>query len=377
MPDKSTKKILFIITKSVWGGAQKYVFDMATSLPKDQFEPIVAGGGKGIMAEKIISAGLPYLEIKSFQRDINFWKEIFSFFEILKILFKTKPDIVHVSSSKAGGTAGVAILFYTAIKKAVKPFRMTSPYDREGEKASPLSDNYLAVKPPRGGLTAIFTVHGWAFLESRSRWQIFTIKLASKITCLFYDKIICISRNDYNEAIKNKIAPAKKLVVIHNGINSADYNFLERTEKEFVVGTIGEATKNKGHKYLIEASKNLPDIKLNIISNVPNASKYLKNFDIFVLPSIKEGLPYVILEAGLAGLPVIASNVGGIPEIIGNGKEGLLVPPANSEELAKAIRKLTDDKTLRENLAKNLNEKIQKEFSLKKMLEQTMSLYKN
>jgi len=377
MPDKSTKKVLFIITKSVWGGAQKYVFDLAANLPKGSFEPVIAGGGKGTMAEKIISADLPYLEIKSFQRDINFWKEIFSFFEILKILFKTKPDIVHVSSSKAGGTAGVAILFYTAIKKAVKPFRMTSPYDREGEKASPLSDNYLAVKPPRGGLTAIFTVHGWAFLESRSRWQIFTIKLASKITCLFYDKIICISRNDYNEAIKNKIAPAKKLVVIHNGINSADYNFLERTEKEFVVGTIGEATKNKGHKYLIEASKNLPDIKLNIISNVPNASKYLKNFDIFVLPSIKEGLPYVILEAGLAGLPVIASNVGGIPEIIGNGKEGLLVPPANSEELAKAIRKLTDDKTLRENLAKNLNEKIQKEFSLKKMLEQTMSLYKN
>ena len=345
MPDKSTKKILFIITKSVWGGAQKYVFDMATSLPKDQFEPIVAGGGKGIMAEKIISAGLPYLEIKSFQRDISFWKEIVSFFEILKILFKTKPDIVHVSSSKAGGMAGMAIL------------------------------TYLAVKPPRGGLTAVFTVHGWAFLESRPKWQIFLIKLASKITCLFYDKIICVSRNDYNEAIKNKIAPAQKLTFIHNGINPADYNFQERMEKEFTVGAIGEATKNKGHKYLIEASKNFPDIKLNIISNIPNASKYLKNFDIFVLPSLKEGLPYVILEAGLAGLPVIASNVGGIPEIIENGKEGLLVPPANPEELAVAIKKLIDDKALRENLARNLHEKIQREFSLEKMLKETISQY--
>ena len=88
MPYKSTKKVLFVITKSVWGGAQKYVFDMAANLPKDSFEPVIAGGGKGIMAEKIISADLPYLEIKSFQRDINFWKEIFSFFEILKILAK-------------------------------------------------------------------------------------------------------------------------------------------------------------------------------------------------------------------------------------------------------------------------------------------------
>ena len=375
MPDKSTKKILFIITKSVWGGAQKYVFDMATSLPKDQFEPIVAGGGKGIMAEKIISAGLPYLEIKSFQRDISFWKEIVSFFEILKILFKIKPDIVHVSSSKAGGMAGMAILTYLAIKKTARPFRMTPLYAREGEKVSPFSDNYLAVKPPRGGLTAIFTVHGWAFLESRPKWQIFLIKLASKITCLFYDKIICVSRNDYNEAIKNKIAPAQKLTFIHNGINPADYNFQERMEKEFTVGTIGEATKNKGHKYLIEASKNFPDIKLNIISNIPNASKYLKNFDIFVLPSLKEGLPYAVLEAGLAGLPVIASNVGGIPEIIENGKEGLLVPPANPEELAVAIKKLIDDKALRENLARNLHEKIQREFSLEKMLKETISQY--
>src|SRR3989339_986153 len=114
MSNKSTKKILFVITKSVWGGAQKYVFDMATSLPKDQFEPIVAGGGKGAMAEKIISAGLPYLEIKSFQRDISFWKEIVSFFEILKILLKNKPDIVHISSSKAGGVGGMATFVYSA-----------------------------------------------------------------------------------------------------------------------------------------------------------------------------------------------------------------------------------------------------------------------
>ena len=79
MPEKSTKKILFIITKSVWGGAQKYVYDLAVNLPKDRFEPIIAGGGRGIMAEKIISTGLPFVEIKSFQRDMGFRKEIVSF----------------------------------------------------------------------------------------------------------------------------------------------------------------------------------------------------------------------------------------------------------------------------------------------------------
>ena len=200
MPEKSTKKILFIITKSVWGGAQKYVYDLAVNLPKDRFEPIVAGGGKGIMAEKIISARLPYLEIKSFQRDINIFKEIVSFFEILKILFKTKPDIVHVSSSKAGGIAGLAIFIYSVAKKAAKPFLLLGHKGKSYEKAPPPSLPF-----------AIFTVHGWAFLENRSRWQVWLIKLASKITCLFYGKIICVSRNDYTSAVKNKIAPAKNL----------------------------------------------------------------------------------------------------------------------------------------------------------------------
>src|SRR3989338_8921706 len=153
MPNKSTKKILFIITKSVWGGAQKYVFDLAANLPKDQFEPVIAGGGKGKMGKKIISAGLPYLEIKSFQRDIKFWKEIVSFFEILKILFKTKPDIVHVSSSKAGGVAGLGNFFYSATKKIKKPFFLLGHKGGAYEKALLSSDNYLAVKPPRGGLT--------------------------------------------------------------------------------------------------------------------------------------------------------------------------------------------------------------------------------
>lgn len=364
MPEKSTKKILFVITKSVWGGAQKYVCDIAVNLPKNEFEAIVAGGGNGPMAEKIKMAGLSYFEIKSFQRDINFWKEIVSFFEILKILFQTKPDVVHVSSSKAGGIAGVACFVYSAMRRA-SSFWNHFPYVRDGKTNLPAS---LPV--------AVFTIHGWAFLESRPRWQVWLIKLASQITCLFYDKIICVSRNDYNEALKNKIAPAKKFIVIHNGINPADYNFQERTEKEFTIGTIGESVKNKGHKYLEETMKNFPEIKLNIISNIPNASKYLKNFDIFVLPSLKEGLPYVILEAGLAGLPVISSNIGGIPEIIENGKNGLLVPPANPKKLADAIKKLIEDKTLRENLAKNLREKIKKKFSLEKMLEQTTPLYK-
>ena len=344
------KSILYIITKSVWGGAQKYVRDLATALPKNEFGVFVAGGGHGPMAEKIISAGIPYFEIKAFQRDVNIFKDIWAFFEILSILIKTKPDIVHVSSAKAGGIAGIAFFLYKKMRQLTADSRQ---------------------------LSAIFTIHGWTFNEIRPRWQIFLIKLFSKITCLFYDKIICVSEYDRQMAIKNKIAPEKKLITIHNGIKLEDYNFLERTEKRFTIGTIGEAVKNKGHEYLREAAKDFPNINFNIISDQSDAAKYLKNFDIFVLPSLKEGLPYVLLEAGLAELPVVATNVGGVPEIVENNISGFLISPANPKEITEAVGKLMKDEKLRKILAQNLRQKILKEFSFEKMLKQTLAAYED
>lgn len=369
MAKKSNKtRILYIITKSVWAGASKYVYDLATNLSQTRFEPMVAAGGQDEMAQKIKQAGIPYFEIKHFQRDINILKEICAFFEILSLLHKTKPDIVHVSSAKAGGVAGITIFIY----------RLARP------------------------LQAVFTVHGWTFNEIRPKWQVILIKLFSKITCLFYDKIICVSEYDYKSAVDNNIAPIKKLAVIHNGIKVDEYKFLSRTESrkkfnlsdsDFVIGTISEFTKNKGHAYLIEAAKNFPNTKFVIIGfgpqknnykkqknvllieNLPNAPQYLKAFDIFVLPSLKEGLPYVLLEAGLAEIPIIATNVGGVPEIIQNEKTGLLITPANPDELADAIKKLIEDKKFAQNIAQNAKEKILKEFSFEKMLDRTLAAY--
>ncbi|MEW5907944.1 MAG: glycosyltransferase family 4 protein [Patescibacteria group bacterium] len=343
-------KILYVITKSIWGGAQKYVYDLATGLPKDRFEVFVAAGGRDKLAQKITGANIPYLEIRHFQRDISFFKEILAYFEILKILLKIRPDIVHVNSSKAGLLAGSASFDYRFLTFNFK-------------------------------LKTIFTAHGWAFHESRPKWQIWLIKLLSRITCFYYSRIICISEYDYQSAIKNKICSKRKLVIIHNGIKPEEYSFLERTEKRFTVGTIGEDVKNKGHKYLLDATKNFPNINCNIISNLSDAAKYLKNFDIFVLPSLKEGLPYVLLEAGLAEIPIIATNVSGVPEIIedpstGSGQAtGLLINPASSEEITNAIKKLINNPDLGKTLAKNCRQKILKEFSFERMVKETIDVY--
>ena len=387
------KKVLYLITKSVWGGAGKYVYELALEAKELGFDVAVAAGGQGELAHKLKEKSIRYFDVAGLQRDAAFLKPFISGIILLKILFKFRPDIVHANSPQAAGIGGIGLFIYRLLtwKRRVQ---------------------------------VVYTIHGWSFHEARPEWQNFLIRIFSKITCLFYQKIICVSDYDLRSALKFKIAPAKKLLTIHNGISSVKLNFLPHEEARqklnlsnipgstFVFGTVGEFTKNKGQKYLIEAvallkaksyqampagrqvkavligwGEEFENLKFKIKNfgiaddilfktDLSPASPYLKAFDIFILPSLKEGLPYTLLEAGLAELPVVATNVGGIPEIIENEKTGLLVNSANADGLAKAVSRLINDKNLRKKLGENLREKILKDFPKQEMLERTFSLYK-
>ncbi len=107
------------------------------------------------------------------------------------------------------------------------------------------------------------------------------------------------------------------------------------------------------------------------------ASTLLKAFDLFLLPSKKEGLPYAILEAGMAGVPVISTNVGGIPEIISSDKEGLIVPPQDSEKLKEAIQYAIKNPEEMKNKGETLKNKVLNNYNFKSTLEKITNLYKN
>ncbi|TSC79428.1 MAG: glycosyltransferase [Parcubacteria group bacterium Gr01-1014_29] len=381
MQNSQRKKILFVITKSVWGGAQRYVFDLAVNVPRDQFETAIALGGNGPLKERLFAHSIPVYPIASFQKSINPFKDIGTFFELLSVYRHFNPDIIHTNSSKAGGIAGLAVLICNAL------FRKR--------------------------IRCVFTVHGWAFLETwRPTWQRFFIRFFSIITTMLHDTVIVISECDRKAALSYNVAHGSKVTLIHNGISAVD--FLARPEAQqklignefpLVIGAITEWTKNKGIKYLIEAMPSVleqfPEAKLCLvgwgeeytnfkfqisnfkleknvflISKSP-AAAYLKAFDIFVLPSLKEGLPYTILEAGLAGLPVVATRVGGIPDIIETGKSGILVDPASPDQLADPIIQLSRNKNLREHMGIELQKCVEQNFSLSHMLQKTIALYRS
>jgi len=387
--------VLYVITKSVWGGALKYVYDLATNLPTDRFDVAVAAGGDpperpssragGLLFQKLQLAGVYTIHIPELDRDIHIGKELRSFCALLDLFRREQPDIIHLNSSKAGGLGGIA-------------GRIASW--RTGKKTR-----------------IIFTVHGWGFLEDRPALWRAAVLIVSWISTLFQDKVILINSRDY--AAARKFIPRRKLALIHNGIaqhiflprEQARRFFAEKIRREIpldalLIGTIAELTKNKGLNYLIDSvnqikfqisnfkfqimiigageervylEKQIRDLGLeNIVSLlgfVPDASRYLAGMDIFVLPSVKEGLPYVVMEAMAAGTPVIASNVGGIPDLISHNETGMLVPPKNPEALAKTIESLAKDPQFRMTLGKHARDAVRTKFSLCAMLKKTQQLY--
>jgi glycosyltransferase involved in cell wall biosynthesis len=304
------KKILFVITKSNWGGAQRYVYDLATHLPKEEFDVAVAFGQPGLLAKKLAEAGIKTHVLASMQRDVSIGSDLRTTAELYRLFKKEKPDVVHLNSSKAGGVGALAAR--------------------------------LAGVPH-----IIFTAHGWPFWEQRTILSRILIYTFSWLTALLSHKIIAVS--DFDLSVAKKMPFIKnKIIRIHNGIEPLQLESGDSIRSSFpsgakITGTIGELTKNKNQIALIEQAKKDPNMYVAIVGegelrsflenkireyNLQDrvklfgfhpASDVLPGFDTFALPSLKEGLPYVLLEAKMAGIPIVANPVGGIPEIL-NGK---------------------------------------------------------
>jgi glycosyltransferase involved in cell wall biosynthesis len=288
-----------------------------------------------------------------------------------KIIQRERPDVIHVNSSKLAGLGAFACFFHNVFWK-------------------------LGIINWK--INCVFTAHGWPFNEDRNFLARGLIYFFSWLTSFFANITITISQKDFEQGKRMPLV-GHRMRLIHNGIEKIDFysRELARTklglpQEEHVVGVIAELTPNKGLEYLAAAAANIPNVnfvvigegelfeklkstRLKLLGFVPEANRYLKAFGIFVLPSLKEGLPYVLLEAGQAGLPVVASNVGGIPEIVGNA--GMLVPPKNTELLARAINALKSNKQLRTNLGFQLRDQVSKSFSLESFLTKTYALYEN
>ena len=146
---------------------------------------------------------------------------------------------------------------------------------------------------------------------------------------------------------------------------------LKHPEIIFIV--IGEGEEKDTLEYEIKA-RGL-DQHVFLLGYVDNAAQYLRAFDCFLLSSLKEGLPYVLIEAGFAKLPTIATRVGGCPEIVGHMREGLLIDPAHPDAISDALELLLMDKNKQQQFGEALHHKVITHFGLAYMINQTLQLY--
>lgn len=373
------KKILYIITKSNFGGAQKYVFELALHAHQAGHQVAVACGGTGkknaelgLLAEKLSAAGIRVIPIKHFMRDMSLGNDLVAFLNIWRLLRDEQPDVLHVTSSKAGGIGALAGRL-THIKRI------------------------------------IFTSHGLTIDEAwRPYWQRLTIYLGTWLTLACAHQSIMISTETYTRA-RTMPGMAHKVVLVKNGIAPVDFKSKEEArsalsltipDSHVVIGGIGELHKNKNWLAAIHAVTTLPSHthlviigsgeeyeslkqhaqqfgvsdRVHLLGYVADADQYVRAFDIFLLPSKKEGLPYVLLEAGLAGIPVIASDLPGNHDIIKSGENGFLIEPT-PKMIATSVEMLLRDEGMRRRLGATLQESVMETFSIHAMVADTSAVY--
>ncbi|MEK7554771.1 MAG: glycosyltransferase [Patescibacteria group bacterium] len=375
-------KIIYVLTSGGIGGAQRYVRDLTTALPKNEFETVTITGGKDIpsLSNRIV----PF-----------FVNDVAAIASLARAFRSFSPDIIHLNSSKAGVLGAFSAFLYNSLLR---------------KKGTPRA-------------RVVFTAHGWVFNPANHPPYLVRVAYAllHRTAAYFQDAIVNVSGADYDIALHYRIASARKLVTIPNGIDPnmkfldreiarkailsklATEKFLNSSTHELMnstwVGSIGRLSKEKDYGTLIRAMALVPRAICIIIGNGPEFKTLkvlsgklqvddrlffvsprgddailLKSFDLFILPSIKEGLPYSILEAGAAGVPAIVTDAGGMPEVFKDFPASV-VPMKNPEAMAARINKFLENPSLREEARHAIATSVATRYRIDAMVRETKRVY--
>jgi len=359
--------ILHVIGGNEVGGAEEHVLTLCKGLDKTLFTPSLICLCEGPLHNLAVSQGLPEDTIAmSNPLDLRVIPRL------IRLMREKQVDIVHTHGSRANLTARLAARWLN--------------------------------------LPIITTVHSSLAQDYLNRFKAGLALTLDRLTTPLASRIITIS-NFLQPEVKKR--GARRTTTIYNGIDPARFAGLELVDNIYqalgfepgipLVGTIGRLHPVKGHRFFLEAahlvSQTHPKVKFLIVGSgpledelrrlaqelgledrvvftgyYPEIQRLLAIMDVVTLPSISEGMGLVLLEAMYFAKPVVATQVGGIPELVKHKESGLLVPPEDPMLLAAAISQLLDDKVLAARLGANGQRSFQ-DFSVDKMIERTQNLY--
>jgi glycosyltransferase involved in cell wall biosynthesis len=357
------RSLVYAITLAEVGGAQSYVRNLLPVV-SEHYDVTVAAHGDGPLRAAAEESGIPFVPLRHVRRAISPVEDTRGLVELTRLFRRVRPDIVHLNSSKAG------ILGRLAATVARVP-------------------------------VTVFTVHGWAFKASSGRSaQLYFA--ADRVVRSLATAIVCVSQNDLDLGLAAGVSTADRTVLIRNAVDVSSEPAPRPPAPPVVeVVSIGRLALPKDFGTLLRAVALLPPgtVRLTLLGDGPlrpslerlaaelrledvvfageveDVRPYLAAADVFVLSSTSEGMPISVLEAMAAGRPIVASNVGGIPEAVVDGATGFLVPAARPDQLADALRQLLEDGDLRRRLGEEGRRRAVELFSLANWRQRHLELY--
>ncbi|MDF0717415.1 glycosyltransferase family 4 protein [Muricauda sp. 334s03] len=348
------------------GGAQMVLFNNTEGLINNGHNVHVVTGERGTLTQRLEKLNVKVTCIPSLKREILPKNDFKCYKAIGKLLKQERPDIVISHSSKAG------ILCRLACYKL--------------------------------GIPNIFTVHGWSFTPGIKGVKRYIYLGIEKFMGRFTDHLITVSEFDYRLGKKNHIVPESKIRVIYNG--SPDFLEGKKTEPNDPISILMTArfSYQKDHLTLFKALQSLKNESIHVdlvghgdlfeefvelskqmeidhlitfhgeSNDIPS---FLNKSDIFVLTSRFEGLPLSICEAMSVGVPIVASDVGGVNEMVKDGYNGYLIPKEDHQYLTGKLSSLIKDRELIKQLGKNSRETFLNTFSTHQMATATEKYIKD
>ena len=356
-------KVLFFLTRSdALGGAAVHVADLSDSLSEIGMKVTVLMGGDGPVRSLFENDAVEVETVPFLNRKVSPAKDLVAFFYIFWRIYREEPDIVSSHTSKVGILVRLAC--------------------------------YLL------GQTNIFTPHCWSFFQIGKPARAY--KLMEIVMTLFSSIIVCVSRDEKKAIESERLMSRARVMVIHNGMkvvrepkdpsDDKELNFVQiaRFEEQkdfdtlfsaidllrdrpFVVHLIGEGSLRDEALQKIE-QMDLGD-KVIFYGQRRDVENFLLRGRVYLLSTHWEGLPRSIIEAMGAGMPIIATRVGGIPELVSEGRTGHMFMPEDSQALARCMDRYLSNPKLILQFGKRSRETFRRKFTYDHMLANYLLLY--
>jgi glycosyltransferase involved in cell wall biosynthesis len=359
-------RVVYIITRGdAIGGASIHVRDMASGVRARGGDAVVLVGGTGPVTDELAASRVKFEVIPSLQRAIRPWRDMAAVRETARALRRLSPDLVSTHTAKAGVVGRLAAWLE--------------------------------------GIPALHTPHGLPVGDRLSALAGRVFGPVERALAPLARRIILVSEAERALALRHGIAEAARLAVVHNGVIDIPADLRARPEAEPLrMVSVARMEAPKDHATLLQALAHLRagDWTLDLVGDGPlegairaraqhlglsgrvrflgatrHVAQVLAEARLFVLSSRSEGFPRSILEAMRAGLPVVASRVGGVEEAVLDGATGMIVNPGDSAQLASALDRLARDPDLRRWMGHAGRKRYEQRFLFDRTFASTLRLY--